>query len=131
LASRYAFRIEARVGKRLGLLAATSLPGFIYLLMAPIQQLWLVVGLVLLQNGVMYTARPLLRAYVNEYIDSDVRATVLSTIQLFSSVYLALMGLLLGWIGDRSLPALFGVMGMVVLAGAFLFRVREPAPAAV
>jgi len=125
LASRYAYLFEARLGMRLGLLVGTGLPGIIYVLMVPVRHPALAVGLVLLQYGVMYAARPLLRTYVNGFIAAENRATVLSIIQLFSSVYLALMGLALGWIGDRSLPGLFAVMGVVVLAAAFAFQVKE------
>lgn len=125
MASRYAYLVEPRVGPRWGLLLATGLPGILYLLMAPVRQPVLAVGLVLAQYGIMYASRPLLRAYVNGQITSENRATVLSMLQFFSSVYLAVMGLLLGWIGDRSLPVLFAVMGVVILAAAYLLRIRD------
>ncbi len=44
-------------------------------------------------------------------------------ISMFSGIYVALMGLLIGCIGDISLTYAFIFMGAIVLAGSFLFRV--------
>jgi hypothetical protein len=45
-------------------------------------------------------------------------------ISMFSGVYQALMGLLIGRIGDFSLTWAFVFMGAVVLLGSLLFRVE-------
>ena len=60
---------------------------------------------------------------LNKHIESKNRATVLSLISTFSGIYVALMGLLIGCIGDISLTYAFIFMGAIILAGSFLFRV--------
>ena len=44
-------------------------------------------------------------------------------ISMFSGIYVAVMGLVIGRIGDLSLPLAFAFMGAVVLCGAIVFRV--------
>ncbi|MBC8077445.1 MAG: MFS transporter [Chloroflexales bacterium] len=125
VADRYAYAFEERLGMRWGLLLATALPGVIYLLMAPVRAPLVAVALFCVQVATMNASRPLLRAYINGHVASEHRATVLSLIQLATSVYLVLIGLLLGFVADRSLPALFALMGALVLVGALLLRVDE------
>jgi len=122
---RYSYLFEARLGMRWGLLIGTALPGLLYLFMAPLRQAWIVVPLFLLQYGSMYALRPVLRAYLNGHIPSEIRATVLSMVALLGSIYLALAGPLLGFIGDRSIGGAFVFMGLVVLLAALALRVDE------
>jgi len=60
----------------------------------------------------------------NRHIESRNRATVLSLISMLSGLYVALVGLLIGCIGDVSLTWAFLFMGVIVLVGSLLFRVR-------
>jgi hypothetical protein len=64
------------------------------------------------------------RTLRNRHIDSKNRATVLSLISMVSGLYVALMGLLIGRIGDFSLTYAFAFMGVVVLAGSLFFQVK-------
>jgi hypothetical protein len=60
----------------------------------------------------------------HRHVDSKNRATVLSLISVVSGLYVALMGLLIGRIGDFSLTHAFVFMGVVVLAGSLFFQVK-------
>jgi hypothetical protein len=66
---------------------------------------------------------PIFSGHLNRHIESKNRATVLSLISMFSGIYEALMGLLIGSIGDFSLTYAFAFMGAMVLVGSLLFRV--------
>jgi MFS family permease len=122
---RYAYAVEAHFGMRRTMLAATTLPGIFYILMAPIRQPEIAVFSLLCLYATMFAARPLLRSYVNHHIADDIRATTLSMIQLLGSIYTALIGLLLGYIGGISISGLFLFMGIVILVAAVAFRIDK------
>ena len=63
--------------------------------------------------------------WLHKHIQSKNRATVLSLISMFSGLYVALMGLVIGRIGDLSLTYAFVFMGAIVLVGSLLFRARD------
>jgi hypothetical protein len=69
-------------------------------------------------------ADPIFSGHLNRHIDSKNRATVLSLISMVSGLYVALMGLLIGRIGDFSLTHAFAFMGVIVLASSLFFRVK-------
>ena len=121
--ARYAYVLEGRLGSRRSLLLVTSLPGALYLVMAAAFQPALAVLAFCAVYGSMSLKDPIFSGQLNKHIDSKNRATVLSMISMFSGIYVALMGLLIGRIGDGSLMAAFIFMGAVVLAGSFVFRV--------
>ena len=122
---RYAYAVEARLGMRRTMLAATTLPGILYILMAPIRQPEIAVFSLLCLYALMFASRPLLRSYVNHHIADEIRATTLSMIQLLGSIYTALIGLVLGYIGGISISGLFLFMGIVILVAAVAFRIDE------
>ena len=74
--------------------------------------------------GSMSLKDPIFSGHLNRHIESGNRATVLSLISMFSGLYVALVGLLIGRIGDFSLTWAFLFMGVIVLVGSLLFRVR-------
>ena len=120
--AQYAYRLEARLGTRRSLLLVTALPGALYLIAAvvihPVASILAYCAL----SGSMSLKGPLFSGHLNRHIDSRNRATVLSLISMISGLYVALMGVVIGTIGDVSLTYAFIFMGLVVLAGAFVFR---------
>ena len=124
LASKYAHKVEKLFGVGRGLLLATVLPGLFYVFMGAVFHPTLAVLLFTLNFGSMSLQDPILTDYYNIHISSEIRATVLSTIGMFSSIYITLMGLLIGWVADTSLASAFIFMGGVVLLGAVLFRIN-------
>ena len=73
----------------------------------------------------MRLQEPLLADYYNIHIKGKVRATTLSAINMFSSMYIAIMGLIIGKIADVSVLLSFLFMGTIIFAGAVLFRIHE------
>ncbi|MDY7041244.1 MAG: MFS transporter [Chloroflexota bacterium] len=121
--ARYAYLLEERLGTGASLLLVTVLPGVLYLLMSVVwHPLFSVLAFCVL-FGSMSLKAPIFSGHLNRHIESKNRATVLSLINMFSGVYVALMGLLIGRIGDFSLTYAFVFMGVIVLLGSFLFRV--------
>jgi DHA3 family tetracycline resistance protein-like MFS transporter len=123
--ARYAYWLEARLGATGSLLFVTGLPGALYLLMAVVSPPALVVLIFCLLPASMSLKGPIFSGHLNRHIDSKNRATVLSLISMFSGLYVALMGPLIGRVGDFSLVWAFALMGVIVLMGSLLFRVGQ------
>jgi len=121
--ARYAYWLEARLGPKASLLLVTALPGLLYLIMAAVSHPAALVLVFCLLPGAMDLKAPIFSGHLNRHIESRNRATVLSLISMFSGLYVALMGLLIGTLGDTSLPAALAFMGAVVLVGSIVFRV--------
>jgi MFS family permease len=122
--ARYAYWLEERLGTTPSLLLVTALPGLLYLALAVVLPPALSVLVFCALYGSMSLKPPIFSGHLNKHIESKNRATVLSMISMFSGVYQALMGLLIGRIGDFSLTWAFVFMGAVVLLGSLLFRVE-------
>jgi len=121
--ARYAYWLEARLGTKASLLLAAGLPGVLYLVMAVVlHPAFTVLAFCALYSSLSLKG-PIFAGHLNRHIESKNRATVLSLISMFSGIYEALMGLLIGRIGDFSLTYAFAFMGAMVLVGSLLFRV--------
>jgi len=125
LGQRYAYRVEAALGMRRAVLLTTAAPGVLYLLMAVIGQPLLAVLLFCAQWGIIPAKEPLFSSYLNAHIPDAQRATVLSLVNTSLSVYVGLMGPVIGWVADASLPVAFLTMGLLVLGGALALRIDE------
>jgi MFS family permease len=130
LGTRYSYLVDRLLGPRVALLLATALPGALYLGLGASSHPGLVVALFCLQSGAMALKGPLFGAYTNARVPDTGRATTLSVISLFGSLYTGVMGLAIGWVADASLRGAFSLVGTVVLAGALLLRIDDPGGAA-
>ena len=125
LSSKYAYLIEKKLGGKMALLVSTVLPGVFYGLMAVTGSAWLAVTFFCLNYGSSALQQPLFDDYTNRHIASENRATLLSFIGMLSSLYVAVMGPLIGAIADRSVPMAFAFMGGLIIVGALVFRIGE------
>jgi len=118
---KYAYLIERKLGK-LGFLLVTVWPGIMYLLLAAVSLPTLLVPIFVLTYASMDARSPLLSAYKNAQIRSTHRATVLSLINMVSSLYVALMGLVFGRIADYSIPIAYVCIGLSIVVFAVVLR---------
>lgn len=121
LSENNAYRLDHLLRPSVAVVWSAALPGLIYLVMAPIQSPFLAVAAFLVLYSVAFASRPLLRGLINQSIPSENRATVLSMIQLIQSLYLAVIGAVLGWIGDRSVSGVFWTMGGLILCSVIAY----------
>jgi MFS family permease len=123
--ARYAYWLQERLGPWGALLASTGLPGVLYLVMAWVSHPTYSVLAFLALFGSTSLRGPILSGQMNAHIPSENRATVLSLVSALSGLYVSGMGLLLGLFADRAVSTALIAMGLVVLAGSFVFRVRR------
>jgi len=123
--SKYAYLIEKKLGMLLSILLATVAPGILYVLMGIIIHPIFSVLMFCLCRGSAGSQLPLFAGYRNTYIESKNRTTVLSILNTTVSCYTAVMGLLIGYIADRSVPYAFIFMGCIIVIGSLLFRIKK------
>lgn len=121
---RYAYKLE-EIFEVNGILIATLIPAVLYFLMSIIFNPIFATMLFVLNYSTMRLQEPLLADYYNIHIKSEVRSTTLSAINMFSSIYFAIMGLIIGRIADISIPVTFLFIGLIIFGGSFLFRLKE------
>ena len=85
----------------------------------------LAVLLFIFNFGFMNVQEPLLADYYNRHIKSEIRATALSSINMISSIYITLTGILIGWLADIKLAWGFLLMGTIIIFGAIAFRIND------
>jgi hypothetical protein len=119
---RYAYRVEQVLGSRWGITALTLLPGGLYLLLALITgpASWLIITLM---YGVNEMKMPLFSAYQNAHISSGSRATALSLISMFSSLFVAVMAPVYAALATYSIPLAFLAIGTVIVVAAIALRI--------
>ncbi len=123
--SKYAYLFEKTFGVGRGIFLAVVLPGILYFFMALISHSILSIIIVVLAYSSMHIQRPIFLDYLNRHIESKNRATVLSLISVLSGAYVAILGLLIGFIADRSLSYAFAFMGGLIILGALCVRINK------
>jgi MFS family permease len=117
------YRLSAWWGPRRAMIVATLLPGVMYLVLALAMQPALGFVALVLTYGVLEMRKPLFSAYQNQFIADQNRATTLSLINMFTSLYLAVMAVVFGLLADQSVRLAFAVMGTVIILAALSLRV--------
>jgi MFS family permease len=120
ISSVFAYRIDNIMGQRKSVLLIILLLSAGYFLSGLSIALGGMVFLFLfyLVRGI---ATPILKNYINQYTESDVRATMLSVRNFIIRISFAVIGPLLGWITDHiSLKSAFLMAGGIYLISALL-----------
>lgn len=125
LSSKYAYLLERKLGSVPALLIFTLAPGILFSLMSIVFSPAIAILLFCLNYGSSALQEPLLIDYTNRHISDGNRATILSFIGTLSSLYVAVMGPIIGKVADHSLALAFLFMGIIIACGAVFFRARE------
>jgi len=120
VSSVFAYRVDDFLGKRKSVLMIILLLSAGYFFSGLSITLWGMVFLFLfyLARGV---ATPILKNYINQYTESEVRATMLSVRNFIIRMSFAVIGPLLGWITDHvDLKSAFLMAGGIYLIASFI-----------
>ena len=121
LAQRYAWKLEAWLGQARAVALLILLPGIMYWLLAAAAGPFAAALLATLMIGGNDMKAPLFSAYQNALIPSENRATALSLINMFLSLFIAVGSPIYASLAQQSLDLAFAVMGAVILlAGGLL-----------
>ena len=119
------FRFEQLVGKRTAFTVSVMLPSLGYLLLGLAGTGVVAFAAFLFTYGTATMKGPLLSSYQNGVIPGEIRATVLSFINLLVSLYTAVIGLLMGWLADHHVSLPFLLAGVLVILFALILRVDK------
>ncbi|MEK7078966.1 MAG: MFS transporter, partial [Patescibacteria group bacterium] len=125
LGNKFAYKFEKIFGIGKGIFLATLFPAIIYLSMTfTYHPFWsfILVCLIYLPLGLQ---DPLFTDYQNQHISDDNRATMISLISMLNNIYIATMGLVIGFLADKSLNLAFLCIGGVILLASFMFKIDE------
>ena len=118
VSSVFAHRVEIFLGKTYSLYAIIILLTLGYLLSGIFISMWGIVFLFIfyLVRGI---ASPILKNYINQYTQSEIRATILSVRDFIIRIIFAVIGPLLGWMTDNiNLESAFIFAGGIYLVSA-------------
>jgi hypothetical protein len=116
--------IERRLAKW-GVFVLTMAAGVFYLLFAFAASIYTLMPFFVLAYAFADAKKPLISAYQNEQIDSRTRATAISLINMVTRIYVALMGIALGWVANFSLSKAFAAIGLLIVVSTFALRVDK------
>lgn len=119
----YAYKIEQWLGQQRAIAVLILLPGVMYWILALVAGPMLTVLVVIFMYGTNDMKAPLFSSYQNALIDSQNRATVLSLINMFVSLFLAVVAPLYASLAIANPMLAFVVMGGVILLAGMLLRV--------
>jgi len=124
LGNKFAYKFERVFGVERGILFATLFPALLYFLMSivyhPILS-FIFVCLIYLPLGLQ---DPLFTDYQNKHISDENRATMISLISMLNNIYIAAMGLVIGYLADKSLNLAFLCIGGIIFFSSFMFRIN-------
>jgi len=122
---RYAYKVEEWLGRGRAIATLILLPGLLYWMLAAVAGSIATVSLMILMYGCSNMKAPLISAYQNALIESKNRATVLSLINMFVSLFVAIGAPIYAAIAQQSLSMAFVVMGAVIISAALLLRAHR------
>ncbi|MFW9900699.1 MAG: MFS transporter [Candidatus Thorarchaeota archaeon] len=111
--------------KRRFLQIYTIIPGIAFILMAIIQFIPVSIPLILIVIGFGFSRSLIFVKGINKQIETDNRATVLSTINMIASLIRAILYPLVGYLVIWSLNATFIMLGTLIIVFALLSRIKS------
>ena len=119
-------RLERWLGSKKRLLFLSAfLFGAFFLLLGLTSFAPLVIAGIILSAGFGLSRGPLFSSYMNKYIPSDKRATILSTTSMLRTFSIVVVNILSGFLADWSIPNTLLILGAVVIGFSFLSKIKE------
>jgi MFS family permease len=111
--------------KRKFLVYTGILTGMGYIILGLVNHIILVVGAILMVFMFGLTRLPVYNTYINRYIPSDKRATVLSLSSMIRTLMIVLVSPLVGALGDWSLNNTAIILGVLVIVVSGFSKIEE------
>jgi MFS family permease len=119
-------RLEKWLGSKKRLLFLSAfLTGVFFIVLGVTSYAPVVIAGIILGAGFGLSRGPLFSNYMNKYIPSDRRATILSTTSMLRTFSIVVVNTVSGLLADWSIPYTLLVLGMVVIGFSFLSKIKE------
>lgn len=118
--------LEKILGKKKNLLFFTTfMTGASFILLGISDSVIPVVAAILVSSAFGLSRSPLFSNYLNKYIPSGERATVLSTISMLRTFMIVILNPVAGFLGDWSISGTMLFLGIILIIFAFISPVKE------
>lgn len=118
-------KIEDLVGKSRLLFITALVPGIMYLVAGFSESLWLVVSSIILITSLGMIRKPIFQHYINPFIKSYQRTTVISAISMVEGLLLIVTYPIVGLLMEHSMKYTFIVLGSIAVLFAIVSRIEE------
>jgi predicted MFS family arabinose efflux permease len=119
-------RFERYLGRKRRLLVITALiAGMGFIGLGLFNSAWLVVVVIVITTGFGLSRTPLYISYMNKYIPSDKRATILSVTSMARNIGLGLASLAAAAMAEWSIKLMMIIVGAIIILFALATRVKE------
>ncbi|MBD3204654.1 MFS transporter [Candidatus Woesearchaeota archaeon] len=123
--NNYLFMEKVFGSKKNVLLFSSLITGFMYILGGLFSNPLAVLSAIIIGGGFGLARRPLFTSYMNKYIESSERATVISTISMFQRLVLVIVNPIVGFLAEMSFDFTLILLGILALLFALISRVEE------
>jgi len=121
-----AIKIEGMIkSKKRYILFSSLLVGVCYIILAFSVNIYLAIISMFLIGGFGLTLKPLFYSYMNKYIESDKRATVLSAVSMSRSIFAAITNIIFGYLVDWNIKYTLIGIGIITIFFALISRLEE------
>jgi len=107
------------------LILTTLLPGISFIILGISDNFIPIIAAILLCSAFGLSRGPLFSNYLNKFIPSGERATVLSTISMLRTFMIVILNPIAGLLGDWSISGTMIILGILLIIFTFLSPVRE------
>jgi len=119
-------RIEKWLGSKKRLLFFSAfIPGGAFILLGSTNYAPLVITGILFSAGFGLSRQPIFSSYMNKYIPSDKRATILSTTSMLQTFSIVIVDCTAGLLADWSIPMTLWILGGLLVVFSFVSRLKE------
>jgi MFS family permease len=118
-------KLENLFGTKRFLFLSAFIPGTLFILSGLTSYLPIIIFSIILITGLKLTRGPLLQHYINPYVPSEKRATILSAVSMIQRLSTAIIYPIFGFVTDISLEYALFLTGGILLVLAFVSGVEE------
>jgi MFS family permease len=120
-------RLERWLGAKKRLLFLTAfLTGVLYILLSAADSVPVIIFGIIFSAGFGLSRGPLFSNYMNKYIPSDKRATILSTTSMLRTFSIVIVNISAGFLADWSIPNTLLILGIAIIIFSSLFsKIKE------
>lgn len=116
--------LESKFGMKNLLFYSALIPGLLFVGLGIIKNVYFVLFAIFLVTGLKLLRAPILTDFMNKYIESKNRATILSSVSLLEKVIVALLYPVVGLLADIKLAYALIFLGVLALIFAFVTKIE-------
>ncbi|MFH0906449.1 MAG: MFS transporter [archaeon] len=107
------------------ILLSALIPGILYIIGGLTNVLVITIAVIVIGGGIALSAKTLRTSYLNKHIESEKRATVLSTVSMILRIAIAIVNPIVGFLANWSLMWTLVILGFTAIISIAFHRIEE------